>query len=213
LPNDNGTSVQRLLVAKRDLALERELDRLDRFDAVVLDDIGYVQQSREEMEVLFTFLSERYERRSVMSPATSSSEGRVAHVQQEDAAPPVKPGSAPADDDWFPAATLGGTVTVVAAGQVTHWANSGRWSATPLMARIGSGARRRSGRGLALGPVAPAASGRSSRSRRSGAGRSRPAQQREAELQPGAQERVRSREVPRRRGDDERRGPSRSRSR
>jgi DNA replication protein DnaC len=58
--------VQRLLVAKRDLALERELARLDRFDAVILDDIGYVQQNREEMEVLFTFLSERYERRSVV---------------------------------------------------------------------------------------------------------------------------------------------------
>lgn len=58
--------VQRLLQAKRDLVLEKELTRLDRFDAVILDDIGYVQQSREEMEVLFTFLSERYERRSVI---------------------------------------------------------------------------------------------------------------------------------------------------
>ena len=58
--------VQRLLVAKRDLALEKELTRLDRFDAVILDDIGYVQQSREEMEVLFTFLAERYERRTVI---------------------------------------------------------------------------------------------------------------------------------------------------
>ncbi len=58
--------VQRLLAAKRDLTLEAELRRLDRFDVVVLDDIGYVQQDREEMEVLFTFLAERYERRSVM---------------------------------------------------------------------------------------------------------------------------------------------------
>lgn len=58
--------VQRLLVAKRDLALESELRRLDRFDVVLLDDLGYVQQDREEMEVLFTFLAERYERRSVM---------------------------------------------------------------------------------------------------------------------------------------------------
>lgn len=58
--------VGRLLRAKRDLALERELRRLDRFAAVILDDIGYVQQSREEMEVLFTFLAERYERRSVI---------------------------------------------------------------------------------------------------------------------------------------------------
>jgi DNA replication protein DnaC len=58
--------VQRLLRAKRDLTLERELDRLDAFDAVVLDDIGYVQQEREEMEVLFTFLAARYERKSVL---------------------------------------------------------------------------------------------------------------------------------------------------
>jgi DNA replication protein DnaC len=58
--------VQRLLAAKRDLRLEAELEVLDGFDAVVLDDIGYVQQSRDEMEVLFTFLAERYERRTVM---------------------------------------------------------------------------------------------------------------------------------------------------
>ena len=58
--------VQQLLSAKRDLAIEALLKRLDRFDVVILDDIGYVQQSREEMEVLFTFLSERYERKSVM---------------------------------------------------------------------------------------------------------------------------------------------------
>lgn len=58
--------VQRLLAAKRDLELEACLRRLDRFDAVILDDLGYVQQSREEMEVLFTFLAERYERRSVL---------------------------------------------------------------------------------------------------------------------------------------------------
>lgn len=57
--------VARLLRAKRDLELERELRRLDRFELLILDDIGYVQQSREEMEVLFTLLAERYERRSV----------------------------------------------------------------------------------------------------------------------------------------------------
>lgn len=58
--------VQRLLAAKRELSLDRELCRLDRYDAVFVDDIGYIQQDREEMEVLFTFLSQRYERRSVM---------------------------------------------------------------------------------------------------------------------------------------------------
>ena len=58
--------VQRLLAAKRDLCLEKELAVLDGYDAVVCDDLGYIQQDRDEMEVLFTFLAERYERRSVI---------------------------------------------------------------------------------------------------------------------------------------------------
>ena len=58
--------VQMLLAAKRDLRLEKELAALDVFDVVILDDIGYVQQNRDEMEVLFTFLAQRYERRSVI---------------------------------------------------------------------------------------------------------------------------------------------------
>jgi DNA replication protein DnaC len=58
--------VQELLVAKRDLKLSRVLKRLAGFEVLVIDDIGYVQQSREEMEVLFTLLAERYERGTVM---------------------------------------------------------------------------------------------------------------------------------------------------
>jgi DNA replication protein DnaC len=58
--------VGQLLAAKRDLRLEAELKKLDRYDVLILDDIGYIQQSREEMEVLFTLLAERYERRSVL---------------------------------------------------------------------------------------------------------------------------------------------------
>ena len=58
--------VQRLLRAKADMWLEKELKRLDKFDALIIDDLVYVQQSREEMEVLFTFLAHRYEHRSVM---------------------------------------------------------------------------------------------------------------------------------------------------
>ena len=58
--------VQELLIAKRDLKLARVLKRLARYDLIVIDDIGYVQQNREEMEVLFTLLAERYERGSVM---------------------------------------------------------------------------------------------------------------------------------------------------
>ena len=57
--------VQELLAAKRDLRLPQLLAKLDRYECVFLDDIGYVQHDRDEMEVLFTFLAERYERRSV----------------------------------------------------------------------------------------------------------------------------------------------------
>lgn len=58
--------VQDLLIAKRDLKLSRALKRLQRFEVLIIDDIGYVQQSREEMEVLFTLLAERYERGSIL---------------------------------------------------------------------------------------------------------------------------------------------------
>jgi DNA replication protein DnaC len=58
--------VQELLIAKRDLKLSRVLKRLAGYAVLVIDDLGYVQQSREELEVLFTLLAERYERGSVM---------------------------------------------------------------------------------------------------------------------------------------------------
>ncbi len=58
--------VQELLIAKRDLKLPKTLKRLSRYDALIIDDIGYVQHSREEMEVLFCLLAERYERGTVM---------------------------------------------------------------------------------------------------------------------------------------------------
>jgi DNA replication protein DnaC len=58
--------VQQLLIAKRDLKLPRVLKRLSKYDALIIDDIGYVQQNREEMEVLFILLADRYERGSLM---------------------------------------------------------------------------------------------------------------------------------------------------
>ncbi len=57
--------MQGLLCAKRDLRLPQMLSSLDRFELLILDDIGYVQHDRDEMEVLFTLLAERYERRSI----------------------------------------------------------------------------------------------------------------------------------------------------
>lgn len=58
--------VQELLIAKREYGLPRALRKLDFFEVLILDDIGYVQQNQEEMDVLFTLLSERYERRSTV---------------------------------------------------------------------------------------------------------------------------------------------------
>lgn len=58
--------VQRLLNAKNALKLELEFRRLDRFEALIIDDLGYVQQNREEMEVLFSLFAHRYESRSVL---------------------------------------------------------------------------------------------------------------------------------------------------
>jgi DNA replication protein DnaC len=58
--------MQRLLAAKRDLRLPHSLAKLDRYACLILDDIGYVQHDQDEMEILFTLLSERYERKTVM---------------------------------------------------------------------------------------------------------------------------------------------------
>ena len=58
--------MQRLLAAKRDLRLPQELAKLDRYACLILDDIGYVQHDQDEMEILFTLLSARYERKTVM---------------------------------------------------------------------------------------------------------------------------------------------------
>ena len=58
--------VQQLLRAKRDLELDKLLKRLSKYEAIMIDDFGYVKQDREEMEVLFTLLAQRYEQGSVL---------------------------------------------------------------------------------------------------------------------------------------------------
>jgi len=57
--------VQELLAAKRDLELPKALRKLDRFELLILDDLGYLKQHAAEAEVLFTLIAERYERRSI----------------------------------------------------------------------------------------------------------------------------------------------------
>ncbi len=61
-----GLMVQDLLAAKRDLKLRGFLKKISSYHVMILDDIGYVQYSRDEMEVLFALLAERYERGSVV---------------------------------------------------------------------------------------------------------------------------------------------------
>jgi len=58
--------VQELLRAKQELKLDKWLKKLSQYDALMIDDFGYVKQNREEMEVLFTLLAHRYERGSVL---------------------------------------------------------------------------------------------------------------------------------------------------
>lgn len=61
-----GRLVQDLLRAKLELRLSRAIKKLAYYEALVIDDLGYVQQDRTEMEVLFSLLAERYERGSVL---------------------------------------------------------------------------------------------------------------------------------------------------
>jgi len=58
--------VQDLLRSKQALGLEKFLRKLARYDAIIIDDIGYVQQNKDEMEVLFAFIAHRYERSSLL---------------------------------------------------------------------------------------------------------------------------------------------------
>ena len=61
--------VQRLQVARRELALESLLARLDRYHLVILDDLAYVRKDQAETSVLFELISARYERRSLLITA------------------------------------------------------------------------------------------------------------------------------------------------
>ena len=58
--------VQELLIAKQNYQLPRMIKRLTKHNALIIDDIGYIQQSKEEVEVLFTLIAECYERTSIL---------------------------------------------------------------------------------------------------------------------------------------------------
>jgi DNA replication protein DnaC len=61
--------VQRLQVARRELALESTIAKLDKYDLLILDDIAYVSKDQAETSVLFELIGSRYERRSMLITA------------------------------------------------------------------------------------------------------------------------------------------------
>ena len=61
--------VQRLQVARRELALEAAIARLDKYHLLILDDLAYVTKDQAETSVLFELISSRYERRSILITA------------------------------------------------------------------------------------------------------------------------------------------------
>ena len=64
--------VQRLQVARRELALESALAKLDKYDLLILDDIAYVSKDQAETSVLFELIGTRYERRSMLITANQA---------------------------------------------------------------------------------------------------------------------------------------------
>src|SRR3977135_3398553 len=61
--------VQRLQIARRELALESALAKLDKYHLLILDDIIYVSKDQAETSVLFELIGSRYERRSMLFTA------------------------------------------------------------------------------------------------------------------------------------------------
>jgi DNA replication protein DnaC len=80
--------VQDLLAAKRDLKLNPLMKRLDKFEVMIIDDISYIPQDRDETDVLFLLIAERYEQKSlvVTSNLPFSEWGRIFKDQVTTAA-------------------------------------------------------------------------------------------------------------------------------
>ena len=61
--------VQKLQVARRELQLESAIDKLNKYDLLILDDLAYVTKDQAETSVLFELISARYEHRSILITA------------------------------------------------------------------------------------------------------------------------------------------------
>ena len=69
--------VQKLQVARRELALEPAINRLDKYHLLIVDDLAYVSKDQAETSVLSELISARYERRSMLITAIQSVKSRA----------------------------------------------------------------------------------------------------------------------------------------
>jgi len=58
--------VQQLQKSREQFGLEDALKKLDKYELLILDDIGYVKKSDSESQVLFELIAHRYERGSLL---------------------------------------------------------------------------------------------------------------------------------------------------
>ena len=58
--------IEKLLEAKTGLTLVSLWTRLDRYDLIVCDELGYIPQTKEGADLFFQFISQRYERKSLL---------------------------------------------------------------------------------------------------------------------------------------------------
>src|SRR4051794_25305740 len=72
--------VQRLQIARRELALESTLAKLDNYHLLILDDIVYVSKDQAETSMLFELIGSRYERRSMLITANQPFGGEWGKV-------------------------------------------------------------------------------------------------------------------------------------
>lgn len=60
------TLIQKLQIAKQGLTLSSALEKLNKYECIILDDFGYANKDMMETNVLFELISERYERKSLI---------------------------------------------------------------------------------------------------------------------------------------------------
>ena len=58
--------IESLVEAKKDLNLSQLWKKLDRYDLIACDELGYIPESKEGADLFFQFISQRYERKSIL---------------------------------------------------------------------------------------------------------------------------------------------------